>query len=207
MNSFFDRLNMRPQERRLVVIVGAIVFVVLNLWFVWPFFGQLKPAESGLDKARQQLAVYQAEVGVIPEYQAKLEKLSGAGSKVMVSDQLVQFQNLAREQAQRSSLPVSKYEPVPRTAQSNTNIFFEEQSLKISVQQTGDKELVDFLYNLGAGNSMIRVRDLVLNAIQEPNQTQLRCSATLVASYQRAKPIEPRLALPATNRPVAIRKP
>ena len=36
--SIFDKLNLRPQERRLVVIVGLIIFVLLNMWFVWPYF-------------------------------------------------------------------------------------------------------------------------------------------------------------------------
>ena len=46
MNSFLDRLNLRPQERRLVVGVLVIVFVVVNLWFVWPHAGDLKIARA-----------------------------------------------------------------------------------------------------------------------------------------------------------------
>ena len=38
MNSYLDKLNLRPQERRLLVLVGLIVFVVLNFWFVRPHF-------------------------------------------------------------------------------------------------------------------------------------------------------------------------
>ena len=38
--SIFDKLNLRPQERRLVVIVGMVLFVLINWWFVWPFFGE-----------------------------------------------------------------------------------------------------------------------------------------------------------------------
>ena len=35
MSSFFDKLNLRPSERRLVVLVGIAVFVVLDV-VIWP---------------------------------------------------------------------------------------------------------------------------------------------------------------------------
>ena len=42
MKSLFDKLDLRPGERRLVVGVGIVVFIVLNLLFVFPNFGELK---------------------------------------------------------------------------------------------------------------------------------------------------------------------
>ena len=48
MKSAFDRLNLRPFERRLVVAVGTVVFVVLNLVFVWPYFDERGKALDGL---------------------------------------------------------------------------------------------------------------------------------------------------------------
>ena len=41
MTSFFDKLNLRPGEPRLLVLVGLAGFVVLNVIFVWPRFGEL----------------------------------------------------------------------------------------------------------------------------------------------------------------------
>ena len=41
MTSYLDRLNLRPFEKRLVVGVGAVLFVVLNAWFVFPHFSDL----------------------------------------------------------------------------------------------------------------------------------------------------------------------
>ena len=41
MKNPFDQLNLRPQERRVLVIVGLIIFVVLNILFVRPLFGEL----------------------------------------------------------------------------------------------------------------------------------------------------------------------
>jgi hypothetical protein len=52
---------------------------------------------------------------------------------------------------------------------------------------SGEKQLVDFLYNLGSGQSLIRVKELSIQPDQ-PHQ-QLNARITLVASYQRKTPI------------------
>ena len=44
-------------------------------------------------------------------------------------------------------------------------------------------QLVDFLYKLGAGASMIRVRDLTLQP--DPPRQRLTADIRLVASYQK----------------------
>ena len=54
--------------------------------------------------------------------------------------------------------------------------------LNINVQAT-DEQLVDFLYKLGSGASMIRVRDLELQP-DAPHQ-HLTANIRLVASYQK----------------------
>jgi hypothetical protein len=48
---------------------------------------------------------------------------------------------------------------------------------------SGEQQLIDFLYNLGTGNSLIRARDLSVHPDQ-PHQ-QLNTTITLVASYQK----------------------
>jgi hypothetical protein len=65
---------------------------------------------------------------------------------------------------------------------TQTNQFFLEKSQSVSVQ-AGEQQLVDFLYNLGAGNSQIRVRDLSLRP--DPARQQLLVQVKLVASYQK----------------------
>ena len=56
MTSYLDRLNLRPFEKRLVVGVGAVLFVVLNAWFVVPHFSDLSqargPPGGGAQEAR-----------------------------------------------------------------------------------------------------------------------------------------------------------
>jgi hypothetical protein len=69
-----------------------------------------------------------------------------------------------------------------RAGALNTNTFFEELTLPIRLT-TAEKELVDFLFQLGSGDSMIRVRDLDLRPGVPP--TNLFGQITLVATYQR----------------------
>src|SRR5438445_8129770 len=68
---------------------------------------------------------------------------------------------------------------------TRTQSFFLELSQPIGVQSK-EEQLVNFLYNLGSGNSLIRARDLTLKPDQ-PHQ-QLVANVTLVANYQRKAP-------------------
>ncbi|MBI3882036.1 MAG: hypothetical protein HY301_18490, partial [Verrucomicrobia bacterium] len=63
--------------------------------------------------------------------------------------------------------------------------FYDEYQLRITTN-SGEKELVDFLFKLGANNSLIRVRDLTVQP--DPSQTRLAGTIMLVASYQKEKP-------------------
>ena len=63
--------------------------------------------------------------------------------------------------------------------------FFDEQTLRITAN-SDDKQLVDFLYKLGAGDSIIRVRDISLSP--DPSGTKFNSTLTFVASYQRVAP-------------------
>ena len=67
---------------------------------------------------------------------------------------------------------------------TRTNEFFVEQTQNINVIAT-DQQLVDFLYKLGSGASMIRVRDLELQP--DPVHQHLNANIRLVASYQKTE--------------------
>ena len=68
----------------------------------------------------------------------------------------------------------------------STNQFFMEQLQNITAVAT-DAQLVDFLYKLGSGPSMVRVRDLVLQPDQQ--HMHLNTDILLVASYQKNPPV------------------
>ena len=59
--SLFDKLNLRPNERRLVIIVLIVVFIILNFIFVWPRFGDWGKIKARRTIAEQQIA--QFEIG------------------------------------------------------------------------------------------------------------------------------------------------
>ncbi len=185
MSSFLDTLNLRPQERRLVVIVASVVFVVLNLWLVWPNFGALGKVQLQTKVARDKLKVFSDEISKKPQYEKELQALETQGLFVMTEEQSLRFQEEVRSQSVLNGVEVHSYNPSSRSQTGRTNSFFEEQTLLITVN-TGEKELVDFLYNLGARTSLIRVRSMTLT--RDVSQIKLQGSITLVESFQRKPP-------------------
>jgi Tfp pilus assembly protein PilO len=193
MNSFLDSLNLRPQERRLVVIVGVVVFVVLNLWFVRPHFGDWRKLRDGLEEARQKRKDYVEKINADRKeggLQDQLHKLEQDGSNLPENSD-IQLQRTIMAQASEAKVTINNYQPVPNTRGGATNEFFEEQSIKITVDSE-EKPLVDFLYKVGDDASMIRVRDLNLKPA-DANRYRLKGTMTLTANYQK-KPKTPSAA-------------
>ena len=62
MSSVLDKLNLRPQERRLVVIVSVIVFIALNLGLVFPRFGEVGKTQQRAADAQKKLQQYREEI-------------------------------------------------------------------------------------------------------------------------------------------------
>ena len=65
MSSSLDKLNLRPQERRLVVGILVLIFVVLNVLLVWPHFGDWAMVRAGLGKAQDNLASYKKKIAQV----------------------------------------------------------------------------------------------------------------------------------------------
>ncbi len=195
MKSFFDKLNLRPQERRMVVIIGIIVFVVLNFIFVRPIFGAYGRTMGEMNKSRQTLQRYETEIKRKGQYEQQLKQLESAGSFVAQEDQASKLMSEVTSQAALSGVTVLQYNPGPRGAAGKTNSFFEEQTMAISVN-TGEKELIDFLYSLGNGGSLVRVRSMTLSP-EVPNKYKLQGNMTLVESFQKKPPARPAASSPA----------
>ena len=193
MMRFLDKLNLRPGERRLVVLVAFTVFIVLNLIFVWPHFGDLTLASVKLEKARLDLAKYERKVQQTDTYKTRLAEYEKDNPEVPTEDQGVQFQRTIQQQAAQSGVNVTTFS---RATPKTNNIFFLEQLQTISVQTT-ETNLVDFLYNLGAGQSLIRVRELALRPDQP--RYNLGGNITLVASYQKKMPVKGAASTTATS--------
>ena len=185
MNNFLDQLNLTPQERRIVVAIGLVVIVVLNLLFVWPHFGEWKKIRNELETMRGNIQKYNKEISLdtnptngLQKQLTKLVRQEGAG----VMDNQVRLEDTIRTQAARTSVNVGHYNP--GTPHSDTNGFFEEESLRISFDSQ-EPQLINFLYNIGGDPAMIRVSELDLSP-QDQNRYRLHGSITLIANY--AKP-------------------
>jgi len=166
-------------ERRLAVGVIVIVIVVLNWVYIWPHFSDWSKLSGRLEAAQRNLRLYQQARAQIPALQAKVYKLQQGGNAVPQEDMAINLLQTIQQQAADSHVGIIN------TAHqtSNTNdAFFVEQSQNIQVIGN-DEQLVDFLYKLGSGPSMIRVRDLELQP--DPPHQHLAANIELVASYQK----------------------
>src|SRR5438132_2744350 len=144
MKSLFDKLNLRPGERRLVVGVGILIFVVLNLTFVWPNFGAYATTQKTIGETKSKLKRFTKEVDNKPRYEQELRLLENQGVFVGEEDQALELQREVRSQAQIAGVTVLRYDPTVRGTSGRTNAFFDESSLVINFV-SGEKELVDFL--------------------------------------------------------------
>jgi hypothetical protein len=80
------------------------------------------------------------------------------------------------------------------TSSGKTNMFFEEATVNVSIN-TGEKELIDFLYRLADKELLIRAKSMTLGT--DPSQTRLQGTLSLVKSFQR-RPL-PSSKAPATG--------
>ena len=189
MNKLFDKLNLRPQERRLVVLIFFVVFVVLQFWFVRPYFKEWGRLQGEIEKTRTSLALQKSEmakVGGQAGYEARLKKLEGEGSQIGSAMSALDLQGRILSQVGQSGVYQNGLTPV-RSGLQKPGDFFEEQSFTLTFSGTGEPELVDFLYNMGSGASLVRVRDLSISP--DAGQFKLSGRVTLTASFQKKPPV------------------
>jgi hypothetical protein len=179
--SIFDKLNLRPQERRLVVIVGMVLFVLINWWFVWPFFWEWGKVQNDLRKDASTLTKYNNEIAKRGQYERKQRDLEQTGSEMLNNE--TDFQRIVSSQAASAGVYVSDL----RTGGgggfgSKTNQFFQEQSISVQFS-SGGREIVDFLVGIAAQNAMIRVREM--NIRPDSVGQKLQGSIVFVGNYAR----------------------
>ena len=203
MSSALAKLNLRPQERRLVVFVAIVVFVVLNIWFVWPHFGDWTTINIKQERAERTLRNYETEIQKTKGYQVKLRELESAGSSVVPEEQELDLVRVVDTQARINGLYLIALDTHAKQSTTETNRFFEEQY--VTLHATSDNEqLINFLISLTSTNSLIRVKDMTLKPA-DMAATRLDEQLTLVASYQRKTPAksQPQLSPATTNLGVA----
>src|SRR5439155_4400741 len=145
--------NLRPLEKRMVVGIAAMFFVILNAWFVFPHFSDWGLVQERMFKARKKLALYEAEIRQMPTIEVGIRKLQGGESQpIPLEDQAGHFADEMRQQATAAGVTITSF---PRITSRTNDAFFWEQIASPGV--VGKKQkVVDFLYNLGFGDSLIR---------------------------------------------------
>ena len=191
MKTLLDKLNLRPQERRLVVMAVVVLAVVLHFWFVQPYFREWRQVKEELDKTGRTLKTYQAEIARTNEYEAKRRKLEIQGSSLPAEQQAQPSILTVKilEVAKQSGFNAGNMAPLGHSRTGKTNEFFEEQAISVTVNPSSPQELVDFLYAIGSGDLLVRVKELSLNP--DASQTKLAGSMKLVASFQKKTPTAP----------------
>ncbi len=197
MNTYLSKLN--SSERRFVVGVALTFFLVINIFWVWPHFSDWGVIRGRLDAANATLATFDAAFQKTNDISKEVDKMQRGGGNVPPEDQAVAFQQTIQRQAAQSGVAVGGTGRLV----TRTNQFFMEQIQTITVA-AGEKQLVDFLYNLGSGDSLVRVRDLSVRP--DPPRQQLQANITLIASYQKnfkaaAKPAAVPVPPPASAKP------
>lgn len=178
MKKYFSQL--RPLERRLAIGVVVVVFLVLNYVFVWPHFSDWGNLRHRMDAAQKKLKLYQTAIAQTDAYQKQVNSLQSQGEFVALENQGVNMLRTIQIQSGQSGVSiVNNSHQITHT----NDAFFVEQVQNFTVL-ANDEQLVDFLYKLGSGASMIRVRDLELQP--DSAKQHLNANIRLVASYQKS---------------------
>jgi hypothetical protein len=195
MTSFLDKMNLKPQERRWVVIVVLVVFGLLNFIFVFPNFGNLGRSEQGLSDVQKDLKKFQDEIDKQATYTRQLRELQEGGQFISTEEQGLRLSQEVNNQASLTGVSILSSTPGTRGS-GKTNQFFDEQTLQIAIN-CDEPPLVEFLYNLAARESLTRVRSMTLGP--DPKRERLQGNITLVKSFQRKPPAKSAAAAPPTN--------
>jgi len=186
------------------VAAAAVLFVILQVWLVWPHFKEWGQVKAGLEKSKRTVTTYQTEIARTNEYQAKLSELAREGTGLLVEERaqpnaLISY---IQSQAAQNKLNFGTIRPAPKGASIKANQFFEEQTIDLSVNPTGDKELVDFLVAMANSDLMIRVKELSLNP--DPGGYKLMGNMKLIASFQKKNPTGAAPAKPGVVKPATL---
>lgn len=179
------RLNLRTGEKRLLVGIGIVLFVVLNVLFVWPRFGEFGRVRNRTAAVRSEIAKFEAEIAREADYQKQMREMEGQGSKIVREEQSLRLLQTVQSQALASQVRISSFQEQSRGLNTATNAFFDEQSLVVSYD-AGYHELINFVVSLAEHESMIRVRQMDVKP--DGGRHRLQGNITLVASYQKSRP-------------------
>jgi hypothetical protein len=218
VTGFLDKYNLRPNEKRLVVGVAFFFFVILNIWFVWPEFKDWGQLQERLRQTHIKLATARKEIERSKGpggYGDKLKELEKQSAPVLPEGPDIELRRSFDSILNKSGLIPTTVSAVADSSDTTPSKFFVEKSLTMGFINTEEKTLVNFLYNLGAGSSMFRVKDLSIKPAS--GNYRLEGHVTIIASYLRdpsklgagpsTNKVSPSRTAPAKNAPAKPGKP
>jgi len=179
--------NLTSLERRFVIGVMVVVFIVLNLLFVRPRFKDWGLVKGRLANAQKRLDTYRTEINQSTNLLKAVAELEGGGLSVPQEEQAVEFLRTIQNAAIATGVNILTSQRSQSGTRTNDQ-FFIEQSQALTVVAR-EENLVNFLHQLSANNALISVRDLVMRP--DPARQQINGSLKLVASYQKKTPAKP----------------
>ena len=192
MSTTLESLNLRPQEKRVLVAIAVVVFVVLNLVLVVPRFKDYGKLKKDLAATRDSIFRYndviRKDTNSEDGYQKVLRDLSKAPEGKVSTTEIQVEQTGTREAAANGifiqQITPASFQNIGLSGQSDK--FFTRQSVRATLLATEDA-LVKFLYDVGNDPAMIRVWELQLNPADN-NRYKLNASVLLTADYQKEVP-------------------
>ena len=96
--------------------VGVALFIILNIYLVWPHFADWKKLRTEIETAKATLAQYRAEEAKLPEYQARESALKGDGPAIMTTaDMSLALMKVVQPKAGRAGINVISWNPTKGT--------------------------------------------------------------------------------------------
>ncbi len=183
MIEFFDKLNVRPEERRYVIVFFFGVFILLNGLWAWRHFSgstEWSSLSISIEEATGEKNSHDARIKSLEKQEKEwedYEKRTGGGGGKAQYDPLPRIQRLAAE---------SKFAPgsMGRNKMEDPEFGSFDRHLVSMDFTASDESLVNFLVELAREPELVRVSDMAVSRGDRENKT-LRGTMSVVASLSR----------------------
>lgn len=174
-----DRMGIRPQERRSVILL-LLAFLIIGT-IAWMMMGpELLQLRNVRDQLREENKAAANLVELRDTLKMEVETLSAESGMVSDGRQAQKLINDIESKARRSGLNFTRTRGGPVISRGNQD--FEETKLTVAFQSSL-LDLVEFLKNVSEGQNMIRVSAMTVQPTVD--RQQLKVDLTFVASYPK----------------------
>ena len=174
-----NRIGIRPQERRSVILLLLTFLIVGNI--AWLMMGpKLLQLQTSRDQYREENKAAANLVELRDALKMEVETLSAESGMVSDGRQAQKLMEDIESKARRSGLNFTRSRGSQGTSRGNQD--FEETKRTVSFQSSL-VDLVEFLNNVSEGQNMIRVSAMTVQPTVD--RQQIKVDLTFVASYPK----------------------